>query len=147
MQEKTRDLGRPQGSAALWRIPPLPAEHAVIERLAKILSSSPDVLYFYVKSRAGLRQDFGESCIEAAYRSIGETLELVARAAKPDTEDHGTSAATQRHRIASPTCRRINEIHACRDAHPTCASPARATLTSPTLGRLASTTARAHTCR
>ena len=154
MREKTRDPGRPQGSAALSRglggsCRYLP-EYAVIKRLAKVLSNSPDVLYFYVRrvpdyvkilAKVALRQPIGR--LERHWSWLREQPTRTRT-----TELQPQPRGIELHRLhAGESTSGPRLRFSCRDAHPICASPARLTLTSPTLGRLASTTARAHTCK
>jgi len=54
----------------------LPPEDAMIERLAKILNLSSDVLYFYAKRLpADLRRDAEDSEVEAAYSAFRRVID------------------------------------------------------------------------
>lgn len=56
-----------------------PPENAVIERPARILHVSADVLYFYARRVPGdINGNFDDSAIEAAYRAFRKRLPRVA---------------------------------------------------------------------
>lgn len=53
-----------------------PPENEVIEQLAKILSLSPDVLYFYARRvPADVRRDADDIEVEAAYRAFRKVID------------------------------------------------------------------------